>query len=519
MDNPASTESHQRIRMPMDTSCIRSAICISNGYGDAGAPELPGSGPRVRTLPLSGPRSPRGDRTRRLACRRRAGFTLIELLVVIFIILLVSAVALPTVLPALNHRQVSEAARILQGAIVGARDQAIHNGEPSGIRLLPDPSYPLAWTTAGTIDPTVPLAYNRVVPIGPAPEYSEGAVTVRSGFGYGSRFQNPDGDPKNTGVAVPSLVLEQAPVGAGNAPNSPTSWAWNVRVGDQVQLNNAGPWYTVVGPMWAGPAAGNAELFVNYGAPGTLPTLNPTGNFAIEWLILVNGRDDDQNGFVDDGWDGLDNNGNTAIDEYNVVINGVNWSEWEPEAWIGTIANVPAVNVPYTIRRRPMPSQGAREVALPTSMVVDASTFFGTQERSRLPVNVYNGAVDLMINPDGTVFYSMPYGVPTSISLGGTFFHFWLAERQDVAGPDPNRTAAPYLPLPQGVAAAANITAPQQTLKGEYAIVTLNGRNGQTLTSQSPPFLYGSAGYNSQAGTYNPSNPFIPAEQGVTGGP
>ena len=58
---------------------------------------------------------------------------------VILIILLVSAVALPTVLPALTHRQVSEAARILQGGLVGARDTAINNNAPAGIRLLPDP--------------------------------------------------------------------------------------------------------------------------------------------------------------------------------------------------------------------------------------------------------------------------------------------------------------------------------------------------------------------------------------------
>ena len=77
------------------------------------------------------------ERRRRQAGRR--GFTLIELLVVMLIILLVSAVVLPTVLPALSHRQVSEAARILQGALVGARDTAINNNAPAGIRLLPDP--------------------------------------------------------------------------------------------------------------------------------------------------------------------------------------------------------------------------------------------------------------------------------------------------------------------------------------------------------------------------------------------
>ena len=37
----------------------------------------------------------------------------------------------------------SEAARILQGALVGARDAAIHNNTPSGIRLLPDPAFPI----------------------------------------------------------------------------------------------------------------------------------------------------------------------------------------------------------------------------------------------------------------------------------------------------------------------------------------------------------------------------------------
>src|SRR5271166_5925848 len=80
----------------------------------------------------------RARKERRRQSARR-GFTLIELLVVILIILLVSAVVLPTVIPAVSHRQVSEAARILQGALVGARDTAINNNAPAGIRLLPDP--------------------------------------------------------------------------------------------------------------------------------------------------------------------------------------------------------------------------------------------------------------------------------------------------------------------------------------------------------------------------------------------
>ena len=125
----------------------------SEGATPPGPPFVRG-GRRARACDRSG-ESPRARRIRRLAARR--GFTLIELLVVILIILLVSAVALPVVLPAMSHRQVSEAARILQGSLVGAQNSALHNASPAGIRLLPDPAFPLLYTTINgvtQIDPT-----------------------------------------------------------------------------------------------------------------------------------------------------------------------------------------------------------------------------------------------------------------------------------------------------------------------------------------------------------------------------
>ena len=115
----------------------------------------------------------------------RRGFTLIELLVVILIILMVSAVTLPSVISAFNHRQVSEAARILQGGLVGARDTAINTNAPAGIRLLPDPMFngqslnvPGVQAGVTALDPRVALASNRFVPIQLAPDYSEGLVRV-----------------------------------------------------------------------------------------------------------------------------------------------------------------------------------------------------------------------------------------------------------------------------------------------------------------------------------------------------
>ena len=260
----------------------------------------------------------------------RRGFTLVELLVVILIILLISAVALSTIGPAYGRRQNSEAGRILQGAIVGARDDAIHRNQASGIRLLPDPTYPLTYLPNGQIDPTKILAYNRIIPIAAAPNYSEGALSIFTDGAGGSTNYAPAIRTVNGQVDVPCLVLEGAPFSKAGAPNPPTSWFWNIRVGDKIQVGNAGPWYTIVGPMVVGPASGsNSEMFVNVGLPGAaLPTL--VGGLPCEYLLLVNGVDDNKNGFVDEGYDGVDNNGVNGVDEL---------AEWEIERWLGAIGN------------------------------------------------------------------------------------------------------------------------------------------------------------------------------------
>ncbi len=486
-----------------------------------------------------------GNKSRMGMCRRR-GFTLIELLVVILIILLVSAVTLPTVIPAIAHRQVTEAARLLQGNLAGARDAAIHYNAPRGIRLLPDPAFftaaqggvpTLPRFNNGQIDTTKILAANRFVPIESAPDYAEGKVDVIQGFTVGSLppgFPPPYPGPPIGGVTVYPLgplvtppvtgnvlMIAQRPLDTTNpatpTPNPPTSWFWNIRIGDKVQIGGSGTYYTVVGPLTvypgSGASAGNPELFVNDGPPGSVPlwlwssgTYGPT---PVEYLFLVNGIDDNGNGFVDDGWDGIDNDRINGVDDLG---------EWENEKWTGSLAMnnrlEPTTNLPYNIRRRPVPSSGVREIALPSNIVVDLTTASTNLERSRLPVNAYTGYVDVLINPTGDIVPTTIYSSPSSVGLGGAFLHFWLAERGDLFDPLPQNNVPYLLPMPSGTPGYPNQydQFPTRFLTGERRLVTLNTRTGLIGISEIETF--DATGLNGGVNA-----PFLAPQQGVQGGP
>lgn len=474
---------------------------------------------------------------------RRGGFTLVELLVVIFIILIVSAAALPVVLPALNARQASEASRLLQGAIVGAQDAAVHANAPRGIRLMPDPAFPIErypstdpiLARRGVVKTDKILASNRIVPLESAPDYSEGRLTPYR-FPADKAGLVPALDGGGTmpvgslGNVSRALVVEEALFDANGHRNPPTSWFWNVRVGDKIRIGKSGWLYTVTGPMVIGPEGGNPELFVNVGAPGVaaspvtvgmekvafdsgtifLPNTTPPTEPAWdsrEFLYLVNGHDDDGDGFIDNGFDGIDND----------LVNGVDdVDEWETERWVGGVASAIEAegfprSLPYTIVRRPVPSSSARETLLPSDMVIDLTTWAaGSPERSRLPVDRYTGYVDIMFSPRGEVIPTTIYSTPASSGMTDAFYHFWLAERQDLYEPS-TADYPPYLPLTPGLVSGAT-----NTIKGERRLLTLFTRTGQTLTNANPNF---DAVNTPNTTAYQPSRPFISAQQGARGGP
>ena len=344
-------------------------------------------------------------------------------------------------------------------------------------------------------------------------------------------------------------MVEECPVDATTnlntfTPNEPTSWFWNIRIGDKIRISNAGQYYTVIGPM----TQANPELFVNDGPAGSPTQLVRTysngttsATVRVEYLFLVNGQDDDNDGFVDNGWDGVDNDQDGNID----IVPGVpkSYNEWtESEKWLGSLASglqpvnatvtnltgaTPGLlNQSYTITRRPAPSSGSRELALPSNVVIDLTTWATTHERSRFPlpptangvgsqvINPESGSVDILVNPDGTVVPSTVYSSPSSFGLNGAFLHFWLAERSDVTAPALGTSSYWTLPLPAGLAPTNFATGAE--LKGEYSLVTVYSRTGQILVNSPPRFDNPSNPANGHF--YNLNIPFVEAQQGATGG-
>jgi prepilin-type N-terminal cleavage/methylation domain-containing protein len=443
----------------------------------------------------------------------RHGFTLLELLVVILIILLVSVLVLPTIVTSISERQIVGAASVLQAAIHGARDTAMRNGSPAGLRFLPDPAL-TTYLPSGQIDFTKAFASNRWVPLVSGPDYSEGLVyTFPPALPLPPPNPLPNPNPQLTplySATIKSsfltttgnfpLVLLQSPgywdTSNNWVANNPTSWAWNIRVGDKVQLGSVGAWYTVCGPVVMGPStSGNADLFVNYGSPGTqwpqLDYIAPNGAKHTDWpeyLLLVNGQDDNQDGYIDNGWDGVDNDGVNGIDDPG---------EWvENETWLGPLAGSTPYQGPYTIQRRLFPDPTARETALPSSVVLDLTTSFPpqfafhTHERSRLYVNQYTGAVDLKVMPSGELRFDLPYGVPSSMTMDQSKVVFWLADRGDIYDPFPTPPAGCwiYLPTPAIPTVYPPTTSPTlPTLKGNIRILVAD-QWGRTTTVEPTSF-------------------------------
>lgn len=475
--------------------------------------------------------------------RGRAGFTLVELLVVLVIISIIAAVTLPVVIPAISHRQVSETARIIQGGLIAARDTALRANSPRGIRFLPDPTYSgIEPGTPPTLNGLLPLASNRFIPIEQPPGYSEGsACLLDSGVfpftNYPVMFPGVPADvtirdalyqSNRVGLICQGVYKKE---GATYLLDNPTSWYWNVRVGDKIRINGLGPLLTIVGPM----DVDNPEQFVNVDpANPALELPKPpgmSGTFEPEILFFVNAIDDDEDGYIDNGRDGIDNDGNGLVDD---VAEWAETNAWPPAfiaaAGSGALGDPHDGGVPYQITRQPVPSPGARETVLPESVVVDLTGWALNQpERSRLPVDPVSGTVDILLDPSGRVIPTTRYSSPTSFGMNQSFYHIWVAERSDLAelrsdgGTPPSAVplvtgGAFYLPMPLGMNRESDADGPNgydllvnsnptlPYLKGEMRLLTLSTRTGNLVTTDRPIFS-----------VVDPSHPYHAPQTGEQG--
>ena len=279
-------------------------------------------------------------------------------------------------------------------------------------------------------------------------------------------------------------------------------------------------------------------MFVNVGPPGaTSPpatTHYPTGTNPVEFLFLVNGQDDNKNGWVDEGWDGVDNDGDGLVRRRRHA-NDLG-SEWEPEAWLGLRAEHHGVaTCPTRSSAGRCRSPNAREIALPDARwSIDATTLGLASTRSGRgcpSTQTYiPGIVDIMVNPDGTVLPTTIYSSPSSFGMDQAFYHFWLAERQDVAAVQTTTAnGTPYLPLPRPAVLPADRQpgGSSRAVPGAQgqaiSVLTLFARTGQISVNAEPAVLLRSVARltnQPDASAYTtPVYPFIQAEQGVSGGP
>jgi hypothetical protein len=171
---------------------------------------------------------------------------------------------------------------------------------------------------------------------------------------------------------------------------------------------------------------------------------------------------------------------------------------------VGAQANVGSIDQNYTIVRRPMPAAGTQTVALPSSVVIDLTTWSTTKERSRLPVDCHTGYVDIMLSPRGQIVPTTIYSSPANVGLADSLLHFWIADRRDLF--DPATGSYPQLPLPQGLAPNSL----GRELKGDFSLVTLNAKTGLITSSVPSNFDAQNVGQP----TYNPSLPFLDARMG-----
>lgn len=111
--------------------------------------------------------------------RTRGGFTLTELLVVIGLLMILTAMTVTAVNFTMNEERLRSGARQLQSYLEGARNRAIHAGEPRGVRFILDENVTKQVTLDNGSVIDAPFTATAMTYIGPSEAPRGVAISVR----------------------------------------------------------------------------------------------------------------------------------------------------------------------------------------------------------------------------------------------------------------------------------------------------------------------------------------------------
>lgn len=119
----------------------------------------------------------------------RGGFTLVELMVVLLVMMLITAITIPAVAPALSGRRIREAARMVNVFFSGARNRAIQTSRPYGVMVERQAGLPGASITLSYAE--VPLPYagdfeNSTVRLSTISSFGQPVAQIGVTFSVGS---------------------------------------------------------------------------------------------------------------------------------------------------------------------------------------------------------------------------------------------------------------------------------------------------------------------------------------------
>ena len=268
----------------------------------------------------------------------RRGVTLVELLVVIGIMLLLAAIAIPSLRTMTEGRQVREASRAINVFFSAARNRATQSGRPVGVMFERGLNI-----DGGRRDPHACVLLRQAEV--PAP--------------YGGDMMNSAVAPFITGGYV-RLRLRPGVFANGL-----------ISYGDAIQLNKQGPWYTIVDDLSDNSPAGESHpVATDLGTDFPMEDFLGDGDRTND--VYIDFTDPDGDGVLDEYWLTLQLD---ALGGHNVP-----WPTWSgpplapPDAWFNAW-------VPFQVLRQPVPSATA-SLQLPRGTVIDLG---GSGFDSRLP--------------------------------------------------------------------------------------------------------------------------------------